>query len=67
MSNLFAPDGYRYGVMDSDGFVSDCWNGQMQRELAQEYADECMAQWPGENITLCRRLPYRVNEWERVV
>lgn len=65
MSKLFAEDGYRYGVMDSDGFVVDNWNGIHQRLHAQAFADECMAQWPGENITLCRRLPYS-KEWERI-
>ena len=33
-SNYYAPDGFRYGVMFSDGSVRAIWNGPTQRERA---------------------------------
>ncbi len=74
--NNYAPDGYQYGVMFSDGSVRHCWNGPTQRERAQDCAAGILLEQitylesrgitnrQPDNITLCRRLPE--GEWERV-
>lgn len=64
MSNMLAPDGYRYGVMYDDGSVSTRWNGRTQRERAQAEVDRLGARYKRDNITLARWAPGQ--SWERV-
>lgn len=75
--NTFAPDGYRYGVMFSDGSVAQRWCGDTQRQRAEAYRDEVLADqraWLAkfsrsrrepDHITLARWRPGE--PWERVV
>jgi hypothetical protein len=63
--NYLAPDGYRYGVMFSDGSVSERWNGRTQREQAQRDADDAAREYAPDRITLARRKPGE--PWERVI
>jgi hypothetical protein len=65
MGNAFAPDGFRYGVMFSDGSVREHWNGRTQRGHAEAYARMMRANYPGDHITLARRPPG--GRWVRVV
>jgi hypothetical protein len=64
-ANYYAPDGYRYGVMFSDGSVAERWSGRTQREQAQHKANQSAAIFPHSNITLARRLPGE--PWTRVL
>lgn len=61
--NLFAPDGYRYGVrFESDGTVASPWNGHTQREQAQAEHDRLTRVYAPDRFTLVRRLPGA--DWE---
>jgi hypothetical protein len=70
-TNYWAPDGYRYGVMFDDGSVADLWNGESQRERAEQYL-ESTAGWLAttlgrpstDRITLARMA--LGEPWERV-
>ena len=70
-ANYLAPDGYRYGVMFTDGSVAEYWNGRTQRERAEEYAAKVVADqtaWSGgrhDHITLARQRPGE--PWTRVI
>lgn len=64
MANWVAPDGYRWGVMFQDGSVYHHWTGVTQRTRAEEYLEFVRDKYPGEHITLARRIPGDL--WERV-
>lgn len=73
-ANYYAPDGYRYGVMFSDGSVAAYWNGRTQRERAEEYRDTVLAdqrerlagtERKPDNVTLARRALGQ--SWTRVI
>lgn len=64
-SGYYMSDGYRYGVMFSDGSVGDHWNGFTQRAQAARIATNYAALYSRDNITLARRK--KNGEWERVV
>lgn len=63
--NYLAPDGYRYGVMYSDGSVGEWFNGRTQRARAAAMAAEDAVRYAPDNITLARKRPG--GRWERVV
>lgn len=65
-ANYLAPDGYRYGVMFSDGSVADYWNGVTQRDRASEYLERTTRMYAGDRITLARWQPPR-GPWTRVL
>lgn len=52
-----APDGYRYGVMFSDGSIRQAWNGRTQRLHAEIVAERLAVEYPGDDITVARCLP----------
>lgn len=68
MGNTYAPDGYRYGAMFTDGSVAHWWNGRTQRARVEEFiernpycllvrrgeSDETWVEvWPHEKLTNC--------------
>lgn len=59
--NLYAPDGYRYGIRLADGSVIARWNGRTQLARAREEWEECRRLFPNDRITLVRRA--RDGEW----
>ena len=74
-SNYYASDGYRYGVMFSDGSVRHAWTGESQRERAIDCAAEILLEQitylqgrgindrEPDNITPCRMA--KGGEWVR--
>ena len=68
-ANFYASDGYRYGVMFGDGSVGEWYNGESQRQRAEEEAraivDEQLAKYGRhDHISVARRLPG--GPWERL-
>ena len=54
-ANLYAPDGYRYGVRYHDGSIATLFTGSTQRRRAEEKAQDVRHRFPGDEISVVRR------------
>lgn len=54
-ANLYAPDGYQYGLRYHDGSIATPFTGSTQRRRAEEEAQDNRRCFPRDEISVVRR------------